>query len=139
MTYAGPRPTYINLHSDPSKRERAICHPRAQYSTSLRRSCLTDSHDVYTLLLPSLHSQCVVVLSHKGIAELSCLPEYVASTAKSQLIIGLRRTVLNRYRRGTTSRLKLDASKESARSQFNIITVMVFSQPKSRAEVTNFS
>jgi hypothetical protein len=44
---------------------------------------LVDSQDVYTLLSSSLYSQCVLGLSHNGIAEVLGLPEYVASTARS--------------------------------------------------------
>ena len=85
MTYVGPglRLTYINLPSDPPKCELVLRYPRAQYSTSLRHSMM-DSQDVYTLLSPSLHSQCMVVLCHNGIAEVLGLPEYVASTTNSQ-------------------------------------------------------
>ena len=49
----------------------------------LPKPLLVDSQDVYTLLSPSLHSKCAIGLSHNGIAEVSGLPEYVASTAKS--------------------------------------------------------
>jgi hypothetical protein len=55
-------------------------------------------HRMGTLLSPSLHSQCAVVLSHNGIAEVLGLPEYVASTAKSQLTQVYNGTVLNRHR-----------------------------------------
>ena len=82
-TYAGSRPTYINLHSDPPRHEQVQRYPRAQYSTSLHHSSMMDSQDVYMLLSPSLHSQCVVVLSHNGIAEVLGLLEYVASTCKN--------------------------------------------------------
>jgi hypothetical protein len=51
----------------------------------------------YMLLSPSLHSQCAVVLSHNGIAEVLGLLEYVTSTAQSQPHTGLQRTVLNRH------------------------------------------
>jgi hypothetical protein len=87
-----------------------------------------------TLLSPSPHSQCAVVFSANGIAEILGLPEYMASTAKSWLTQVYNGTVLNRHRRGTTSRLKLDASKESTQSQFNIIIIRVFSWAISRAE-----
>ena len=52
---------------------------------------LVDSQDMYTLLSPSLHSQCAVSLSHNGIAEVLGLPEYVASTTKSRPHGGLQR------------------------------------------------
>ena len=45
---------------------------------------LVDSQDGYTLLSPCPMSQCVVVFSHNGVAEVLSLPEYVASTAKSR-------------------------------------------------------
>jgi hypothetical protein len=34
-TYAGLKPTYINLHSDPPKRDRVYRYPRAQYTSNL--------------------------------------------------------------------------------------------------------
>jgi hypothetical protein len=34
-TYAGLKPTYINLHSDPPKCDRVQRHPRAQYTSNL--------------------------------------------------------------------------------------------------------
>jgi hypothetical protein len=51
---------------------------------------------------------------------------------KSRSQASLQQSVHNQHRRGITSTLKLDASQESARSQFNII--MVFSWPMSGAE-----
>jgi hypothetical protein len=55
------------------------------------RHSLMDSQDVYTLLSPFIYSQCAIVLSRNGIAEVLGLPEYVASTTKSQPQDGLRR------------------------------------------------
>ena len=51
----------------------------------LPASSQMDPQDGYTLLSPSLHTQCAVVLSHNGIAKVLGLPEYVASTTKSRL------------------------------------------------------
>ena len=39
-------------------------------------------------------------------------------------ITSLQRMALNRHRRGTTSRLKLDANKESARSHFKFMIII---------------
>ena len=87
MTYVGPRPTYINLHSDPLKREPV--YATREYSTPpsyVIRDVFVRW--VHTTLAIS-HSQCAVSFSYNGIAEILGLPEYVASTAKSQPHIGL--------------------------------------------------
>jgi hypothetical protein len=34
MTYVGLKPTYINLHQDPRKRDRVQRHLRAQYASN---------------------------------------------------------------------------------------------------------
>ena len=70
------------------------------------------------------HSQCAVVFSHNEIVKVLGLPEYVGSTTKSQPHTGLQRMVLNRHRRGTMSRLKLDASKESSPSKFKFMIII---------------
>jgi hypothetical protein len=75
---SGPEPTYINLHSDPQNMN-GFVRPESTV-LHLPTPLLVDSQDVYRLLLPSLYSQCVVGLSHNGIAEVLDLPKYVAST-----------------------------------------------------------
>jgi hypothetical protein len=87
MTYAGHRP--INHHWDPPKRER-VCATQ-EYSTPHPYTDPAVLQDRYTLLLPSLHSQCSVVLSHNEIAKVLGLTEYVASTTKSRPHDGLQR------------------------------------------------
>jgi hypothetical protein len=73
-TYAGPRPTYINLHSDPPKCE-PVCATR-EHSTP--PPYLIPIGWVHATLTIS-HAQCAVVFSHNGITEVSGLPKYVAS------------------------------------------------------------
>jgi hypothetical protein len=77
----GPVPTYINPHSDPRIREPVQRYPSAQnhFTVSFIRDGFTEV--CYTVLQPSLHSQCAVIVSHTRIAQLLGLPEYVASTA----------------------------------------------------------
>jgi hypothetical protein len=53
-----------------------------------------------TVLSPPLHFQCVVIISHKGIAQMLGLLEYVASTTSHDHRQAVQRTVLNRHRRG---------------------------------------
>ena len=93
MTYAGLGPV-PNLHISTLTRV-----PQNMNGFTLPESIvlhlptplLADSQDVYTLLSSSLHSQCVVGLSHNGIAELLGLLDYVASTTRSRLTTGLQR------------------------------------------------
>ena len=78
--YAGPSfgLTYINLHLDPSKRE--LVYATREHSTP--PPCAAPggfTGCVYATLTIS-HAQCTVVFPHNGIAEVSGLPEYVAST-----------------------------------------------------------
>jgi hypothetical protein len=70
----------------------------------------------YMVLSPSLYSQCVFIISHKGIAQMLGLPEYVASTASHRQLYNER--FLIDTSGFTTSRLKLGASQDSARSRF---------------------
>jgi hypothetical protein len=53
-----------------------------------------------TVLSSSLHFQCVVIVSYKGIAQMLGLPEYVASTTSHYHRQAVQRMVLNRHRRG---------------------------------------
>ena len=88
MTYVGPRPTYINPHSDPPKQERV--HATREHSTP--PPCTTPGRFtgcVYVTLTIS-HAQHTIVFSHNGIAKLSGLLEYVASTTNSQPHTGLQ-------------------------------------------------
>jgi hypothetical protein len=82
-TYAGPKPTYINLHSDPPKPEwvRATqehstpltyCQPRCFCPSQIRRAWVHAT----LVISPLLVRGC---LSHNRIDEVSGLPEYVAS------------------------------------------------------------
>ena len=107
MTYASPKPTYINFHSDPPKRE-LVCATR-EYSTPPPCAVLDGFTGWVHATLAISHSQCVVVFSHNGIAKVSGLPEYVASTTRSQPHTGLERTVLNRYRRDEHNQANLSA------------------------------
>jgi hypothetical protein len=87
-TYAGPRLTCVNLHSDPPKHE-PVCATREHTTPP---PCATPSRFtrcVHATLTIS-HAQYTVVFSHNGIAEILGLPEYVASTAKSRPHIGLQ-------------------------------------------------
>jgi hypothetical protein len=55
----------------------------------------------YTVLSPSLHSQCAVVVFHKGVAEIYWAYQSMWPVlAKPQPHTSLQRTVLNRWRRG---------------------------------------
>jgi len=81
MTYVGPRPTYINLHSDPPKRE-LVC---ATWEHSTPPPCATPGGStgcVHATLTIS-HTRCTVVFSHKS------LDHMVSYNSK----------VLNRHRR----------------------------------------
>jgi hypothetical protein len=77
-----PEPTYINPHILPK-------HEPVCAVLHLPVPLLVETRDGYTLLSPSPHSQCVVVFFYKGIAKISGLLEYVASTTRSQPHIGL--------------------------------------------------
>ena len=80
-TYAGPRPTYINLHPDPPKHEPV--RATREYSTPPPYVIRDVSVGWVHATLAISHSQCTVVFSYNGIAEILSLPEYVASTTKS--------------------------------------------------------
>jgi hypothetical protein len=54
----------------------------------------------YTILSPSLHSQCAVIVPHKGISQMLGLLEYVASTTNHDHKQVVQQTVLNRHGRG---------------------------------------
>jgi hypothetical protein len=77
----GPLPTYINPHSDPPIQKSVQRYPRANIPPlGIVQAWPIHNHG-YTILSPSLHSQCAVIISHTRIAQMSGLPEYVASTA----------------------------------------------------------
>ena len=101
MTYVGPRHKYINLHSDPPKHESV--RATREHNTPPPYVILDVSVGWVHATLAISHSQCAVVFSHNGIAEISGLLEYVASTTKSRLTQVYNGTVLNQHRRGTTS------------------------------------
>jgi hypothetical protein len=76
-TYAGPRSTYINPHSDPQKRERV--RAAREHSTPLPYA-VPDGIAWWvhaTLTISPLPVR--IVCSHNGIAEVLGLPKYVAS------------------------------------------------------------
>jgi hypothetical protein len=76
-----PVPTYIDPHSDPPIREPVQRYPRASIPPhGIVQAWRIHKHG-YTILPPSLHSQCAVIVSHIRIAQMLGLPEYVASTA----------------------------------------------------------
>ena len=109
-TYAGPRPepTYINLHSDPPKREPV--RTTREHSTPPPCSVPDGILTGWVHATPAIsHAQCAVVFSHNGIAEVSGLPEYVVGTSKSRPHDGLQRTVLNRHRRDKHNQANLSA------------------------------
>ena len=101
----GPKPTYINLHSDPPKRE-PVCATREHSTPPL---CATPSGFIGCVHATLTISHAVVVFSHNGIAEVSGLPEYMASTIKSRTHTSLQRTVLNRHRRDEHDQASLSA------------------------------
>ena len=128
-----PEPTYINPHSDPPKRE-LVCATR-EHSTP--PPCTTPggfTGCVHATLTIS-HTQCAVVFSHNGIAEAyrSMWPVLQGLEQAS-----LQRTVLNRHKRDRYDQANLSAQEpittSPARSQFNIIIIMVFSRSKNEAE-----
>ena len=84
--------------SDPPKQERV----RATREHSTPPSSPLPGG--YTLLSPSLHSQCASSLSHNGIAEVG-LPEHVASTTKSQTTVAYNERSLINTVGNTTSGL----------------------------------
>ena len=92
-TYAGPRPTYFNLPSDPLKQERIRATPRIQYSTNPAH-CHVGTRYSRHLSNPSARVAILVIeLPSKG------LPEYVVSTTNSHLMQFNNGTCLNRHRR----------------------------------------
>jgi hypothetical protein len=85
------------------------------------------------LLSSSLYSQCAVVLSHKGIAEVSGLPEYMVSTAK----VLDPRANNERFLTDTNGALHQDSILDASHPpslNLNIIIIMVFSRPINKAE-----
>jgi hypothetical protein len=115
-----PEPAYINPHLDPPIQESVQRYPRA--------SIWRIHKHRYTILPPSLHSQCAVIVSLKGLAKVLGLPEYVASTAShDHRQLYNDRSLINTGG-VTTSRLKLGASQDSARSWFAKLTSW-YSQP----------
>jgi hypothetical protein len=102
-TYAGIGPD-PHLHTSTLTRilqNRNRSSATREHSTHLTASFVHDrfTEVCYMVLLPSLHSQYTVIVSHNGIAQMLGLPEYVASTAKSRLKQAYNSTVLNRHRR----------------------------------------
>ena len=83
MTYAGPGfgLTYINLHSDPPKRE-PVC-TTLEHSTPPPYATPGGFTGCIHATLTVSHARCAVVFSHNGIVEILGLPEYVASTVRS--------------------------------------------------------
>jgi hypothetical protein len=99
-TNVGGEPTLINLYLDPSKYKPVQRYSRAQYPPLCVVRPWRIHRNVYTILSPSSHSQCAVVVSPNGIVNVLGLPEYVASTTSHYHKRALQRTVLNRYRQG---------------------------------------
>jgi len=133
MTYAGIRPTYINLHSDPPKRE-PVCATQEHSTPPPYTTPGGFTACVYATLTIS-HTQCVVVFSHNGIAEVLGLLEYVASTTKSRLtqVYNGRSLITSTTRQPC----RLNHQRQNpcpVRSQFNINLIMVLPWPISRAE-----
>jgi hypothetical protein len=80
MTYAGPRPTYTNLPSDPLKQERV--HATREYSTpTIQPYCHVGTRYSRHLSTPSARVALLIIeLPSSGI------PEYVVSTTNSHLM-----------------------------------------------------
>jgi hypothetical protein len=89
---------------------------------------LVDSQDGYTILSPSPHSQCAVIVSHNGIAKVLGLPEYVASTAKSRTQQAYNERSLTDIGGHTTLRLhsqcKSVVAKPPAQSWFKFMIII---------------
>jgi hypothetical protein len=98
-----------------------------EHSTHFTASFVHDGFTgaCYTILSPSLHSQCAVIVSHKGIAQMLGLPEYVASTASHDHRQLYNDRSLIDTSGVTTSRLKLGASQDSARSRFKNMIILI--------------
>jgi hypothetical protein len=114
----GPMLAYINPHSDPPLWESDQRYPRASIPPlGIVQAWCIHKHG-YIILSPSLHSQCAVVVSHKGLAKVLGLPEYVANTTSHDHRQLYNDRSLIDIGGVTTSRLKLGASQDSARSWF---------------------
>ena len=87
-TYAGLRPTYINLHLDLPKREPV--YATREHSTPPPYATPSGFIGCVHTTLTISHAQCPVVFSHNGIAKVLGLPKYVASTTKSRPHGGLQ-------------------------------------------------
>jgi hypothetical protein len=115
---SGPVPTYIHPHSDPPIREPVQHYPGASIPPlGIVQAWRIHKHG-YTILPPSLHSQCTVIISHTRIAQMLGLPEYVASTASHdhRQLYNDRSLIDTGW--VTTSRSILGASQDSSRSRF---------------------
>ena len=92
---------------------------------------------VHTTLTIS-RSKCIVVFSHNGIVEVLGLPEYVASTTRSQLTTVYNSMVLNWHRRNKHNRVNLSTQLSLTPVppglNLNIIIIMVYSWPINRVE-----
>ena len=77
MTYVELNLAYIDLATESSYTKPSPRHPRVQHTSNPA----TFQPRGYTLLPPSLHSQCVGIRLSIGLAEVG-LPEYVTSTTK---------------------------------------------------------
>jgi hypothetical protein len=91
-----------------------------EYSTHFTVSFIRDGFTkvCYMVLSPSLHSQCVVIVSYTRIAQMLGLPEYVASTASHDHGQFYNDWSLIDTGEVTMFRSILGASQDSARSRF---------------------
>jgi hypothetical protein len=112
--YVGTSPTYINIHSNPPKRELVY----ATWEHSTLPPCAPHGgftgcvHAPLTISTLPVRSCLLIKWNSRGIRLTRLCGQYCKSRSQA----ALQRSVLNRHRQGTTSRLKLDASKKFARS-----------------------
>jgi hypothetical protein len=115
---SGPVPTYIDPHSDLPIQEPVQRYPRASIPPlGIVQVWRIHKHG-YTILPPSLHSQCAVIVSHTRIAQMLGLPEYVASTASHDHRQLYNDRSLIDTGGVTTSRSILGTSQDSVQSRF---------------------
>jgi hypothetical protein len=119
-----PEPTYINPHSDLQNLNRStlpesiVLHLPASFDYGRFTGWVHATLTISTLPVRS-------VFSSKRIAEVSGLPEYVASTASHNHIRPYNDRSLIDTGGITTSSLKLDASQDSTRSQVKIMIILI--------------
>ena len=124
QTYVGPDfgLTYINPHLDPPKHEPV--YATLDHSTPPPYATPGGFIGCVHATLTISHARCAVVFSHNGIAEVSGITEYVASTTKSRPQQAYNERSLIDTGGALCQDSILDASEESARSQIKFMIII---------------